>query len=386
MEHDSRVGKEKHTIFWESGDLWVEVHDYLRGKRVKAATIRSNAYDLYNYAEWLESENIHWLHFPLQKKNRCLYRYRGYLTRGIKGTGKLEARRMNAVINFYRWCKVYGVIDKQLQLWSDQQVPVSFFNDTGFERTSRVLTTDLKIQSRNKNITSVESGLLPISIEDRDELLKFLLENQSERNQVLYLLFLTGFYTGARLGSIRKLRIEHLEAAIEDPVYESILQVQAGPGTGIPTKFDVSGCLRFPRPIADELKKYARTNVARLLRQTKASEKNRSLIFLTKNGKPYSQQNINMAMSELRSDLVLAGLTQFCDLKFHQSRATCGTELARILMRSGEVNAIQLVRDWLMHKSETVTMKYINFIKVTRQAEKLNSEYNKRFLGEDFGL
>ena len=382
----SRAAKVKFTIFWESGDLWEEVHNYLRQKRVKSTTIRSNAYDLYDYAQWLESNQLHWLHFPRKKKDRCLYLYRGHLVRQINGTGKLQSRRMNAVINFYRWCKSNDIIEKHVQMWSDKQVPILFFDNFGFERTQRVLSTDLRIVARDINVSKLEDGLLPVSMEDRDLLLKFLRENNSERNKVLYLFFLIGFYTGARLGSIRNLRIEHLDRAVRDPIYKNILQVQAGPGTGIPTKFDVRGCLRFPELLINELIDYARTDITRIFRQTKALKEDRTFIFLTKNGGAYSQQNINTMMSELRKELISDGLTQFCDLKFHQSRATCGTELARIFMRSGEDNAIELVRDWLMHKGVKTTLKYIKFIKVTRQAEILNNEYSKQIFGDRFDL
>lgn len=368
---ESRKAKTKYTIFWSNGDLWIEAHRYLSDRRVKSATIRSNAYDLKAYADWLEENNLHWLSFPIKREDRCLDRFRGYLINSSSGTSAVPSRRMNAVVTFYKWAKTKGLIDKQLKMWEDQQVAVTFFNATGFQRTAGVWTTDLRIPHRKANITTVEDGLLPISPEDRDTLLEYLKSNPSDQNIILLKMLTLGFFTGARIGSIRTLRIENLKNAIPDPTsasdpkdpVNSILLVAAGPGTRIDTKYNVAGYLRFLRPVQESILEYAETNVTRLLRQAKASKDNKSLIFLTKDGNPYNEGSINTALSDLRKALVRDGLTQFHDFKFHQSRATCGTELARMYMATGDADAIEHVRDWLMHKNVSTTWTYIKFLK-----------------------
>ncbi|MDY6920932.1 MAG: tyrosine-type recombinase/integrase [Pseudomonadota bacterium] len=363
----------------------MEAHRYLSERRVKSETIRSNAYDLKAYAEWLEENKLHWMHFPIKREDRCLDRFRGHLINSSSGTSAVPSRRMNAVLNFYKWAKAKGLIDKQLKMWEEQQVAVTFFNQTGFKRTASAWTTDLRIAHRKANITTLEDGLLPLAEEDRDRLLAYLKSNPSDQNTVLHAMFSIGFFTGARIGSIKTIRVENLKNATTDPTDpENLLLVAAGPGTGIATKFDVSGYLRFLRPVHKYILEYAETNVTRLERQAKASKKNKSLVFLTKEGKPYSEGSINTALSDLRKALIRDGLTQFHDLKFHQSRATCGTGLARMYMAIGDVHAIEHVRDWLMHKRESTSWTYIKFLKKSKAARKANKAFTNQFLGPNF--
>ncbi|MBL1321456.1 MAG: site-specific integrase [Methylophaga sp.] len=381
---ESRKPKTKYSIFWSDGEPWMEALIYLSEKRSKSTSIRSNAYDLMAYADWLEENNIHWLHFPIKIEERCLDRFRGYLIYSASGISGVPSRRMNAVVNFYKWVKARGLIDKQVKMWDDQQVAVTFFNSTGFQRTAAVWTTNLRIPYRKSNINAVESGLLPLSVGDRDALLNYLKDNPSDQNIVLHAFFCLGFFTGARVGSIRTIRIENIKNAMPDKTDSRIMLIAAGPGTGIETKFGVHGYLRFLKPVYDFILDYAETNFTRLERQAKALNENKSLVFLTKDGKPYGEGSINTAISDFRKALIRDGLTQFHDLKFHQSRATCGTELAREFMKYGDSYAIEHVRDWLMHKNESTSWTYIKFLKKSKAAQKANDEFIRQFLGPNF--
>ena len=388
---ESRKSKRRYSVWWDretpngnAGDLWWEVHCYLAEIKGKSSTIRSKASDLNAYANWLEETDLHWRHFPLKRDDRCLYRFRGYLIDTSTGTSGVPSRRMNAVVNFYKWARAKGLIDKQIDMWEDQQVGVMFFNSTGFERTVKVWTTDLRILHRKANITTVEQGLLPLTPEDRDLLLAHLKSNPSAQNVVLHKMFLVGSFVGARIGSIRTLRIENLKLATPDPHDPQIMLVAAGPGTGIETKYGVSGYLRFLKPVHQHILNYAESDLTRAERQAKASKENKSLVFLTKDGNPYSQESVNVAMKSLRDALVRDGLTQFHDLKFHQSRATCGTELAREHMTVSDANAIEVVRDWLMHKSEITSWTYIKLLKRTKAAARANKAFTESFLGPYF--
>lgn len=372
----------RYCVFWEQGKLWWEVFCYLAESRCKSETIRSRANDLNHYANWLEKTGLHWLHFPLKKSDRCLYRYRAHLIDNANGTSSVPSRRIRAVVNFYQYARTKGLIDRQLEMWEDRQLAVSFFDSSGFERTAGVWSTDLRITQRKANISTVEGGLLPLSAEDRDLLLKYLRDNTSELNTVLHAMLTLGFFTGARIGSIRTLRIENLRCATHDPHDPNVMLVAAGPGTGIETKFGVAGYLRFLKPVHKFILDYSETNITRLDRQLKATKESQSLVFLTKGGRPYSPGAINVAMKMLRDALVRDGLTQFHEFKFHQSRATCGTELARIYMAlSDDANAIVHVRDWLMHKDEKTTWTYINFLKNTKAAASANEAFTEQFLG-----
>lgn len=384
IEEKARSSKTQYSIFWDDGEIWIEGTLYLHRNKGKSATIRSQASDLKAYADWLEENKTDWLHFPVRAADRCLDRFRGFLLNSRDIARSTASRRMNTVVRFYKWAKAYGYIDKKIKMWEDQNIAVTFFNKTGFQRTASVWTTDLRIPNRKPNVTKLEDGLTPLTPEDRDLLLKFLKERQGIQSEILYHMFVIGFFTAARIGSIRSLRIEHLTNAIPDKTNPDIMLIAAGPGTGIDTKHDVAGYIRFLKPIHETTLRYATANVARLGRQAKATPENKSLIFLTRNGEPYSEESINTAIFELRQSLIRAGFTQFYDLKFHQSRATCGTELARLFMQESDIDAIEQVRDWLMHKDEKTTWTYIKFLKTSKASIKASKAFSDQFLGPNF--
>lgn len=384
VKDKTRTSKTNYSISWSNGTPWLEAVIYLSNRNTKSETIRCNAYDLLAYADWLEANNLDWLHFPIRESDRCLHRFRGFLVDSGVRTSGVPSRRMNTVINFYRWAKNKNLIDKNLKTWEELRVKRMFFDAIGFSRSIDVCSTDLRISNRRANITKLEDGLTPISAQDRDVLLGFLKNKSSEQSTILHAMLVLGFFTGARLGSIRTLRVEHLKNATPDKEDPRIFLVAAGPSTGINTKHDVRGYLRFLKPVHDFILAYAETNISRLERQFKAAPENKSLIFLTKDGKPYSQGSINTAMSDLRKELVAAGLTQFHDFKFHQSRATCGTELARLFMQQSDAEAIEMVRDWLMHKEVSTTWSYVKFIEKSKVSAQANSEFIQYFLGPKF--
>lgn len=76
------------------------------------------------------------------------------------------------------------------------------------------------------------------------------------------------------------------------------------------------------------------------------------------------------------------GITAFRGFRFHQSRCTFATELARVAMKHGSVGmAVQLVRQALLHKSEKTTLTYIRFIEKTDAMSGMADEFTRDFLG-----
>ncbi|MEL2330804.1 site-specific integrase, partial [Klebsiella pneumoniae] len=72
-----------------------------------------------------------------------------------------------------------------------------------------------------------------------------------------------------------------------------------------------------------------------------------------------------------------AGLKQFQEFKFHQTRATFGTQLMRLAMDvlPSQVDAIVFVRDAMLHKDEATTWKYVKFIEKEPIKEALSDEF-----------
>ncbi|MBN0719444.1 site-specific integrase, partial [Pseudomonas aeruginosa] len=162
-----------------------------------------------------------------------------------------------------------------------------------------------------------------------------------------------------------------------------IMRVTVGPGTQVKTKFDVRGSLLFPSQLLQELERYA-YSARRLTRQARASEGDRTLLFLSERWNAYSETSFTKLISYLRETLMSAGLKQFQEFKFHQTRATFGTQLMRLAMDvlPSQVDAIVFVRDAMLHKDEATTWKYVKFIEKEPIKEALSDEFFNLYTGK----
>jgi len=388
---ESRKSKIMYTVMHDNGELWYEAHLYLiHRSHLNSKTILSNAKDLAAYLSFLEQEGINWLHFPKRKADRCLYRFREYLldTSKLSQTKLTEQRRINLVVKFYRWAEHERLIDSRIQKWEEKNVSVAFYDATGFSRSLSVQSTDLRISARKSNTYTVE-GLTPLHPKDRDTLMEYLKKSPSESDQLLRQMFSLGFWSGARSQTIRTIGLRHIQLAKDahpiDKNTPSLVYMAAGGNTGIKTKFDVQGYLRIPLPVFEQIYTYAHSEDT-YLRRFKASHENKDLLFLSNKGRPISDNSLTALISQLRQRLISEGLTQFHRFKFHQTRATCGTELATILLSEGgsEINAIRIVQDWLMHKHESSTWNYIQFVRNNKWTEEFNNLFVSQFLGPSF--
>lgn len=375
-------------IFFDDGEPWRATNEFalyklqaVSGNNIK--TVVSTMRHLKGYADWLEQNDIDWRDFPKKRKDRCLFRFRGHLI-SQRNEGVIKpsyaTARMNAVINFYRWAQIHGWIERK-ELWEDETKSIRFVSTTGFARTMRVVSSELSIPNRTRLGMRLEDGLTPISEENRTILLKFLQERGMTE---LYFMYLLGFYTGARSETIRTLRLSNIENALDDPTTPALKRVAVGPPTKVKTKYDVSAQLLVPTPLIEVLQRYA-YSVRRLTRQARASETDRALLFLTERGNGYSETSFTKLVSDLRERLLKAGHGQFQDMKFHQTRATYGTQLMRWAMNvlPSETDALVFVRDAMFHKEESTTWRYIKFIRSEPIKEKLSEEFFNLFTGKD---
>lgn len=372
-------------IFWDDGQPWSEANLFAvemgRGRDVKLKTATSLMEHLHKYANWLEREPIDWRHFPKNKADRVLVRYRGEL---VESRDRRElspsttTARMRAVIRFYRYCAEHNFISRDAPKWQDKVAVVRYFDTVGFERTLQRITTDISIPNRARPGMRLEDGLLPLTSEHMMELLTFSKTNAS---QELHLVLTTGCFTGARLGTITTLRISALEQAMRDPMVPGMWVVPVGPGTGIATKFDVSGDLMLPDPLMKQLKNYASSR-RHLDRVIKAVKEDKSLLFLTRHGKPYKPTAVDREMVELRRNGMAADLKFLQKFKFHQTRATFGTWLMSVCLKVATVKAsIEFVKRAMHHRNEATTFGYITFIEHTKAKIEVANAFTEAFLG-----
>ncbi|MBL4609332.1 MAG: tyrosine-type recombinase/integrase [Pseudomonas sp.] len=374
-------------IFFNDGEPWLAANTYALNKLESVAgnnikTVLSNMSHLKAYACWLEDNNIDWRHFPQKKKDRCLFQYRGFLIRQREAglvSPSTASTRMSAIIHFYRWAQLYGWIDRE-PMWIDRAKAVRFFNTVGFSRTMSVVSSELAVPNRKRVGGGLEDGLMPLTDENRATLLSFLFEQGKVE---LYLMTIIGFFTGARSETIRTLRLSNLHNAQSDATIPSMKRIAVGPGTAVKTKYDVSGTLPFPSALIDQLEHYA-YSVRRLNRQARASNKDKTLLFLSERGNGYSETSFTKLISYLREKLAKEGLDQFREFKFHQTRATYGTQLMRLAMNilPSQVDAIVFVRDAMLHKDEATTWKYVRFIEKEPVKEALSDEFFNLYVGK----
>lgn len=372
-------------IFWSPGEPWREVNLWAlemgRTPGTDMDTVRPLLSHLHHYAKWLEQEQVDWRHFPQNKAERVLVRYRGALVEA-RDRGELKptttTSRMNAVIRFYRFAAGRRFVSREAPKWQDRTVVLKYFDAVGFERTMARLSTDISIPNRARPGVRLEDGLLPLSQADMSDLLRFAADNASEE---LYLMLLIGWFTGARIGTITTLHVPALDQAIRDPNVPGFWVIQVGPGTGISTKFNVSGDLLIPDNLMTMLRAYVASR-GRLARVIRADRTNQRYLFLTSHAQPYSVSAVDRQVGDLRKKGRAAGLKFLQQFKFHQTRATYGTWLMSICLEAASVKAaIEFVKRAMHHKNEATTFGYITFIEHTKAKVEVANAFTEAFLG-----
>lgn len=355
-------------IFLSTGEPWCEANRYAfyRYYELKKdiKTIRREMSHLAKYIDWLEEVGLHWLHFPKKKSERCLFRFRGYLIK-LRGDSLLApsttSQIMNSVVAYYRWASVHGYAGERASLFDDKTKVISIFDKVGFSRTMSIVSTELSIPNRARTGVRLEDGLTPINRDSTVTLMAYLSQH---RNYELYLMTKVALQTGCRHETVTTLNLNALNNSYPDNSLANIMRVKVGPGTGVETKNDVSGEVYFPRPLVEELINYFNSAEA-ILRRSKANDELQKNVFLTSRGNRYTNQTFGTLLYRLKSELVKTGHTEFGRFKFHQLRATFGTMLMRALLKTQgmtSINAIEFVKDALLHKDASTTWKYIQFI------------------------
>lgn len=355
-------------IFLSDGKPWHEVNQYAFARyydqQKDLKTVKREMTHLSRYANWLEEEGLHWLHFPKKRGERCLLKYRGHLIwlrREKLLASSTTSQAMRAVIAFYQWASDEGYAQARSKLFDNKNKVISFFDKVGFNRTMNITTSELAIPNRKRTGILLEDGLTPIN-QDSAEILMTYLSKHS--NYELYLMFKTALLTGCRHETITTLNIDALRKSYPDPLLSSIMRVEVGPGSGVETKFDVSGSVYFPEPLIFELIEYF-NSVRAVLRRSKSKNSLHRNIFLTSSGNRYTNQTFGTLLRRLKNELIESGHTEFGRFQFHQLRATFGTMMARALLQSqgvSSLNAIEFVQEAMLHKDANTTWKYIKFI------------------------
>lgn len=373
-------------IYWDNNSGWDEVNvwalDRAASGELHGETIKRTMKHLCQYANFIETRQIDWRHFPVRRENQVLRIYRAHLIKE-RDEGTLASSTvsncMSTVIQFYRFADTRNLIGNSAPMWTDRLAVIPFHDTAGFRRTAVRLSSDLSISTRKTIATRLEDGLLPLRAEHMNELVAYTAQRATDE---LHLMLCAGFFIGARVGTVTTLTVTSLQTAREDPHTPGVFLLPVGPGTGIATKFSVRGDLMVPKAVLDDLKKYA-LSTERLLREAKSRPKHKNLLFLTRRGRPYSVGTVDRLIQDLRRRAVAVGMRFMERFKFHQSRATFGTWLLDVLLASGAstTEALGIVRDAMLHKDEATTLGYVKFRTTTRAKQKAAAAFNEAFTG-----
>lgn len=374
-------------IFWKDGSGWAEANVWALQESVKPRahedTVSSKMRHLHAYAKYLDANNLDWRHFPTRIDERSLVKFRGHLLRRVE-SGNLAITtasvRMSAVIQFYRFAQAKKLVHSQNPPWEERAVVIRYVDSVGFNRSMTRTSTNLHIPIRRRIGESLEDGLLPLSASDTKELVAYIQANESSE---MGLMILIGLFTGARIGTITTLTKQSIRSARPDPQLSDIKLIRIGPGTDVKTKFDVSGDLMFPVSLLKTIELYIEST-ERLKREMRTPDGDKPRVFLTRRGRPYSVETVDRLIEKLRKKAIAQGLTFMDRFKFHQTRATFGTQLMKLLLQvMNATNAIDFVRSAMHHKSEATTFKYIKFLESSKAKQELAEAYTRLFVGVD---
>lgn len=341
------------------------------------------------YAKWLEDEGVRWWDFPSRESDRCLVRFRGALMNNVEEgclAPSTASHRMSAVIRFYRWLHSENLLSPEWPMWNEKVVGVRLTDSFGFERTLITNSTDLAIPNRKASRDTLEGGLLPVSLRRRNAILTYCNKNAS---QELTLMLGLGFRTGMRLGTICDLKIKTLQRAVPDPSFPGWFRIAVGPGAHPPvhTKYGVTGQIWIDESDLQAITSYS-FEFRRLNRQARAAPEHREHVFLTRNGAPYGADSgdksnaLNVELHRLRRRSIAEGIEDLRNFHFHQSRCTFATEIARLALKHGNANqAISFVKQALLHRDESTTLKYIRFVENNSVMASAADEFTKAFVG-----
>lgn len=372
---------------WDIANLWAaSFYRRIQTGDMDLQTLISKMYSERTYMQYLEDNDLEWTYFPLTQSERCLHRFCSHLN-GARKRGVMTYRtaktKMGNTIELYSWVDLNGLFSVDVDVSQYLPLSVRVENKTGLERSLAVKKTELRIRGTKGIGERVEDGLLPVNY-----MTQYLILELAEKfcSLEVYLMLLIGFNSGMRLGSIcdiKLLTLKHARKSDDGSFYYLSLgpSVRYAP---VATKFGMSGEVPIPAYIYDKLVGYSGES-RRILRGGKASTENKKLLFLNRDGESYCRKggnrssSVNGEIRMLRQVALQRGVK--LDFKFHQTRATFGTNFVMENLDKPGVRLVSVIgalRDLLLHKNEKSTMTYIKFVQNHKIKEGWANEYMRR--------
>lgn len=225
----------------------------------------------------------------------------------------------------------------------------------------------------NISANETQRPLKPLSKIDYPIFFKVLIEESSIE---LFLICLTAVVTGLRAEEVADLRGDMINKYIGHGEYNLIV----GPQIKHKTKGNKNGQILADGKIFTELLKYNKSN--RYLKRLEKYKGIRANVFLTKNGKPYTQNLISTLFNNFLHEKLLPIIPNFVH-KFHDLRTTFGVHEMTACLAAGftDTQALAHVKIQMRHEDLTSTLRYLRYWERSVVVKK-KSERNEKLLQE----
>jgi site-specific recombinase XerD len=263
---------------------------------------------------------------------------------------------MQHIISFYEWAahEKLIIVCPESKPFEYETIEIANYGMMKHINNSfSIKSTDLRIRVPNR---TVQQSLNPLSEKE----LEVYGESLKQCNIEFRLHQLLQLNAGLRVMEACTFPLELVAA----PPYERRrLDIAIGPHNGVQTKYGATRTIEIGAVLMHQLYLYA-TSERRLKKSSKhsANDQVRPLL-LNKNGTALTANSVQNHFLRLRNKISDQNRGSF-QHKTHDLRATYGTyRLASLLGHIPESDAIALLMNWLGHKNESTTWKYIRFLR-----------------------
>lgn len=372
------------VIYGANGSMWEEAAAYLASRlrlvwsgELDIRTVESDAKHLRAYLAYCESLAIQPMQFGARRQDKPTYAFRGYVIDQKKRrvlAPSTASVRMNTVKQFFAWALKSGILPASAQPYIETSTHTQVQDRAGFSRRISIVTSDLSIRKSNRDRSSPEHGLIPVSRSMRDELIAAGYRHASPEFALMLDL---GFRSGMRIETICGLTLESLAHATSN-VTGQTCYIKVGPAHGVPTKQGVNYSPQIPRELVIRLQQYA-SSARRLKRTVGADEKSKHLLFVNRWGRPYvdlgrqGANPISQLLQRLKLHLPHVDLRQFY---FHCTRATFGTTVVLAGLAAGERKdrIVRRLMELLGHRHASSSFRYVAFVEELTTSEAIDRE------------
>lgn len=374
---------------WAEANIWLI--DMMESKpSPNMLTFAGVADDLVAFRRYLDDEDIDWLTFPANKRQRPTYRYCASIRLAVQAgelSPSVAKRRMGAVVRFYRWLMSETGFRPANAPWVESDRFIEFRDQAGFNGVIEVKSTDLSISSRRAEDPwddRIQDGgrLRPLPSSEQSVLLEAL---AALGNTEMTLIHLFALLTGARIQTVLTVRARHVMRKPGELVGDDV-RLACGPGTGIDTKGGVRGVLHLPRGFYERLYIYVHSDRARKRRQlAHGGDHVDQPLFLSHRGAPLyddreSRGPVGSGPQVRRHLKTGQGVRQFIkeellpmmrvkfgnpkyEFRFHDLRATFGLNMvdAMTANETKYTRALDQLRQLMWHARLSTTEGYLSY-------------------------